>query len=360
MRSLLFFCFCFSATYLAHAQPDSADPVVDFLRQNPTRSALYLIRNDTVLVSVQPNRKMPLASAVKTIIAVEFAQQVATGKTDPTERIPLADLDLYYLPNTDGNAHPAWKAWANERNLVSNETVPLLEVAKGMIQFSSNANTEYLMDRLGLKAINANLKTLNLPNHDPIYPIVSALFLYSISPADSTKTIRATQKLSAKAYAAQCQAIHLRLKQDRDGSFKRAFRFPAMALQKVWSDRLPASTVLEYASVMQKINTRTYFFPAVQTVLDSILEWPFVVNPGNKNVFTHLGMKGGSTAFVLTNAFYAETLKGNRVAAAVFFNNLTAAEFSMLRLQLDTLTQRCIGKASSATLMSALRQNRPD
>ena len=358
MRSLLF--FCLSATYLVHAQPDIADPVINFLRQNPTRSALYLVRNDTVLVSARPNQRMPLASAVKTIIAIEFAQQVAAGKIDPTERISLVDLDAYYLPNTDGNAHPNWKEWAKQHNLVNNETVPLLEVAKGMIQFSSNANTEYLMDLLGLKAINANLKTLNLPNHDPIYPIVSALFLYSIPPADSTETIRATTKLSTKAYIARCQAIHLRLKQDGNGSFKRAFRFPAMALQKVWSDRLPASTVLEYASVMQKINTRTYFSPTVQTVLNSIMEWPFLVNPGNKNVFTHLGMKGGSTAFVLTNAFYAETPAGNRVAAAVFLNNLTNAEFGMLSQHLNTFTQRCIGKTSSAKLMSALTQNRPD
>jgi len=354
MRSFLLACLFLSGTYLATAQSPSPDPVLAFLRTNPTRSALYLIRNDTVLISQRPDQKMPLASAVKTIIAIEFAQQAAAGKIDPNERIPLTDVDLYYLPNTDGGAHPAWKQRLAQQNLISNGTVPLLDVAKGMIMFSSNANTEYLLDRLGPRAVNANLKMLKLPNHDQIYPIVSALLLYSTTPADSAKTANVVRSLSANAYATRCQAIHEQLKKDQSGTYKKGFIFPAMNLQKIWSDRLPGSTVQEYASVMQKINSRTYFPTAVQTVLDSIMEWPFVANPGNKDVYKHLGMKGGSTAFVLTNAFYAETTKGNRVAAAVFFNNLTDAEFKLLSSELNNVTIRCISKAQSGSLAAAL------
>ncbi|MBO0948525.1 serine hydrolase [Fibrella forsythiae] len=354
MRTQLLYLLLLSATYLAEAQPTSPDVVVDFIRANPTRSALYVIRNDTVQIQLRPDQTMPLASAVKTIIAIEFARQAAAGKINPAERIPLTDLDLYYLPNTDGGAHPGWKQWLSQRNLIENETVALLDVAKGMIQFSSNANTEYLLDKLGTDTVNASLKMLHLPNHDPLYPIVSALFLYSVPPANSAKTVDETRRLSAKAYRAKCQAIHNRLKQDKDGLFKQSFIFPDMALQKVWSDRLPGSTVRDYASVMQKINSRTYFPPAVQTILDSIMEWPFAVNPANKGVYTHLGMKGGSTAFVLTNAFYAETLKGNRISAAVFFNNLTPDEFQLLSKEFNNVTIRCIGKAQSAAMATAL------
>ncbi|MEZ0541958.1 serine hydrolase [Fibrella arboris] len=354
MRSFFLSSLLLLTTYLGYAQTPAADVVVDFIRTNPTRAAIYLIRNDTVLISQRPDQKMPLASAVKTIIAIEFARQAADGTIDPNERVPLADLDRYYLPGTDGGAHPGWKQWLTHHNLVQHETVTLLDVAKGMIQFSSNANTEYLLDRLGPDAVNANLKKLNLPNHDPIYPIVSALFLYSVPPAKSAETVNETRKLSANAYAVRCQTIHNRLKQDKDGAFKQTFLFPDMALQKVWSDRLPASTVREYASVMQKISSRTYFTPALQTILDSIMEWPFAVNPDNRSVYKHLGMKGGSTAFVLTNAFYAETIKGNHISAAVFFNNLTPSEFDRLSKELNTTTIRCIGKAQSAALATAL------
>ena len=343
------------ATYLTRAQSPGADPVVEFLRQHPTRSALYVVRNDTVLISQRPDQKMPLASAVKTIIAIEFAQQAANGKIDPTEPIPLADLDRYYVPDTDGGAHPAWlKSLDATQNAPqrTRDSVALLDVAKGMIAFSSNANTEYLMDRLGLDALNARLQTLGLPNHDRLYPIVAALFLYSTN--DPAATIARLRGLSPTAYAAECRAMHQKLKAAGSGALKRAFIFPNMALQKVWSDRLPAATVREYATVMQKINSRTYLTAPAQAVLDSIMEWPFVVNPRNRDVYRHLGMKGGSTAFVLTNAFYAETNRGDRIAAAVFFNDLTPAEMETLRAQFNNVILRCISKSQSAALAAAL------
>lgn len=351
--SVLLVLFTLRATVVA-GQGSPTDPVVDFLKANPGRSALYLIRNDTVLISLRPDQPMPLASTLKTIIAVEFARQVAAGRLSATERVPLADLDLYYLPRTDGNAHPNWKTMVAQQKLDSAETVSLLEVAKGMIQFSSNANTEYLTDRLGLANVNANLKTLGLTHHAPIYPLVSSLFLYSVAPADSAHLLKQVRELSPTAYAARCQALHEQLKQDKSGQLKRAFYLPSLALQKQWSDRLPKSTVRDYASVMQKIASRTYFASPVQAVLDTIMEWPFRINPGNRAVYKHLGMKGGSTAFVLTNAFYAEMKNGDRIAAAFFTNDLTLAELAMLTSQLNNLAIRCFDKTSSRSLVGAL------
>src|SRR5699024_11420216 len=50
-------------------------------------------------------------------------------------------------------------------------------VAKGMITFSSNANTDYLIERLGIEHINQRLQSLKLDDHDDIYPLVGALFI---------------------------------------------------------------------------------------------------------------------------------------------------------------------------------------
>ena len=59
---------------------------------------------------------MPLASTVKIIMAIEFAKQASHNVFNENERIPLSELDKYYIPNTDGDAHPGWinyerKAW---------------------------------------------------------------------------------------------------------------------------------------------------------------------------------------------------------------------------------------------------------
>ena len=146
--------------------PSSGDVVLDFIRDNPDRSALYLGRNDTTLVQRRADRKFPLASTVKIIVAIEFAKQAAAGKINLDELVQVADLDRYYLPGTDGNAHPNWKQQATTSGKIAGGRVPLRDVAKGMIRYSSNANTEYLMERLGLDAINANLRELKLTQHD--------------------------------------------------------------------------------------------------------------------------------------------------------------------------------------------------
>lgn len=335
------------------AVSSSDDPVVAFIRANPEKSAVFLVRNDTTLVNLRPDQLFPLASTVKTLVAIEFAKQAATGKIKADAVIPLTDTDRYYLVNTDGGAHPQWKADLAAQSLIKKDSVTLLEVAKGMIRYSSNANTEYLMDLLGLDAINANLRELGLRQHEQLIPIVSGLMLYSTTAKEAT--LQRVRALSAKAYESQAIAIHQRLKQDVDGSFKKQFIFPDMDLQKLWSDRLTASTVREYASVMQKLNKRTYYTPAVQAYLDQIMEWPMAVNPGNRQVFEHIGMKGGSTAFVLTNALYATMKDGSRSELVVFFNNLKPDEAQMLQQKLNSFLINCLQANRYRQTVAALK-----
>lgn len=57
------------------------------------------------------------------------------------------------------------------------DSVPLCEIANGMIAYSSNANTEYLIEVLGLQNINDVPKSLGILHHEPVYPIVSALYI---------------------------------------------------------------------------------------------------------------------------------------------------------------------------------------
>ena len=317
--------------------------VAEFIKKNPERSSVCWQRNDTLLADIRSNKKMPLASTVKIIIAIEFAQQAANGKLNPEEAIPLSDLALFYIPDTDGGAHPDWLAEMQKQGKIQGNTVKLMEITKGMILFSSNANTEFLMQKLGLDNINANLKTLNLPQHDPIYPFVSALFVTSNTQNQQGfyETIKNT---SLKDYTDKCLQIHEKLKNDTDSSFRKTFLMPDADLQKIWSDRLPASTTKEYASVIQKINSRTYFPPKVQAYLDDIMEWGFVVNPKNKAVYKHLGQKGGSTAFVLTLATYARTMSDNRTELVFFFNDLTTKESIKLEMFMNDFVVNCISR----------------
>ena len=85
----------------------TADSLLNFIKANPKRSSLYLVQNDTLLVHLNENVMMPLASTVKILVAVEFSKQAANKVFDENEMVSLNELDKYYLPNTDGGAHPS-------------------------------------------------------------------------------------------------------------------------------------------------------------------------------------------------------------------------------------------------------------
>lgn len=313
------------------------DYVANFIAKNPTKSALYWVRNDSLIAEQNPDQKMPLASTVKTIIAIEFAQQVCSGKINPTDEVSLGELARFYIPETDGGAHPAWLKHIREKNLVKEGKVPLLEVAKGMIRFSSNANTEYLMWRLGLNAINANLSALNLTPHDSLYPFVSAL--YVCSDENSAKSL---QLMGMDLYKKKAEQYFETLKVDTTAKekFNRAHVSPPV--QRVWSDRLPGSTARTYDGIMQKIQSRTYFDSTAQGTLEKIMEWPMEAFDTNHQKYQHLGAKGGSTAFVLTYALYATDKKGNKTRLTFLFNGLTTVESTLLQAQLADFQQKVL------------------
>lgn len=334
MKNLITSLFCFLAVLapasLLHAQP-GGDSLLNFIKENKSRSSIYIKKNDSVIAMLNETKVMPLASTVKIIVAIEFAKQSAFKVFDKNARIPLSDVEKYYIPNTDGNAYPAWMNYEKEKGLLINDSVSLMDVAKGMIMFSSNANMEYLFDVLGYTEINSNLHLLGLQNSTPIYPIVSALFLYQ-NPRNVSedKIIKVISKLNNDDYAKAAMQIHMVLK--NDSNYKKKFRPQDLTLQmqKEWSDRLPAATTKEYVRLCSILNNRSIFDDKTYAVLNDIME-TVMENPANKTWLIHAGMKGGSTIFVLTKALYATLKNGTKIEMAYFFNDLTGEENARLQ-----------------------------
>ena len=303
---------------------DDPEYVVDYIKEKPEQAALYLSLNGETLIERQADQQMPLASTVKIIVAIEYAHQVVDGKLDPEEKIALGELDKYYLENTDGGAHPKWLEEVREKGLVDDkESVSLHHVVKGMITYSSNANTDYLIDRLELKNINQRLTKLGLKKHQPLYPISSAMlipdFLQKEHDLSDEELYGRVKELSLEEYRELAIKIHQLLKTEIYPDKAKWFH-PTIDIQQIWSDRLPAASAAEYGWLMERMNQRDYFSEKEQQILEDIMEWPMEVHPGNKENFKRLGGKGGSTVFVLTEAIYAEDHKGNKVEF-VFLSN---------------------------------------
>ncbi len=342
-----------SLSLSARAQ-NPADLLLDFIKQHKDKASLYLTQNDTVIAKLNEDKMMPLASTVKILIAIEFAKQVAKADIDENEMIALSDLDRYYIPDTDGHAHSNWIAYEKNKGFVKQDSVILLDVARGMIMFSSNANTEYLLDLLGIDKVKDNIDLFGLKNHTAIYPMVASLFMYQ-NPLGKKEAdiLKAIKKLSDEQYARYIYDMHKALKYDTILKAKFRPQDLTMNMQKVWSNRLPKSTTKEYVRICSILNNRAFFDEDTYSILSLVLE-TLMENPANKQWLKHAGMKGGSTAWVLTKALYATTKKGERIEMAYFFNNLTEAENTMLqelmnKFELTVLTdvnfRRKIGEA---------------
>ncbi len=100
-------------------------------------------RSGTILYNA--DEAFPLASISKLLILIEYARRVDIGVIRTDEVVSLAALNLYNLPRSNRGAHEEFLAQYPD----DTQTISLWEVATiGMIQYSSNAASDYLLDRL--------------------------------------------------------------------------------------------------------------------------------------------------------------------------------------------------------------------
>ena len=309
----------------------NADSMLQFITNNKTRASLYVIKNDTLVAKLNETILMPLASTVKLLIAVEFAKQVGSYIINEDSVIALSELDKYYLPNTDGGAHAEWLAYEKNIGHLKKDSIRLIDVAKGMMMYSSNANTEYLLDLTGMDNVKSNVQLFGLDNHTAIFPIVSSLMLYQNPRKLKEKNIiNGIKAMPEEAYCKTIFQIHNALKYDT--TLKKKFKLADLTakMQQLWSDRLTASTTKNYVQLCNILNNRRYLNSNSYGVIAEVIEY-IMEDKANQKIYKQFGIKNGSTAFVLTEAFYATMLNGEKIEAAYFFNNLTQAENLLLQ-----------------------------
>lgn len=315
--------------------------VLNFIKKNPDKSSMTIILNGEELIQYNADRKMPLASVVKILVALEYANQAANKKVDPMQMVHLDDLNRYYIPKLDGGAQPEWEKSLREKNLLKDSSVSLKEVAKGMIDYSSNANMEFLMELLGIENINQNIKTLGLTEHEEIYPFYSSLLIpYSLMSSynglnRSEKIQKAKielKEMSLETFRDLAAKEHENLKNDVDGAYIKGAEIEKWydnEFDRMNSDRMAGATTRDYGILLSKLNSYKYLSKEVKENLDGIMEGP-MESEGNKERFLHLSFKGGSTNYILNSAIYAVDKDNNSIEIAFFTNNLSKNDMKLL------------------------------
>ncbi len=326
----------------AQLQPALADSFYNFINANRARASVYITRNDSIIARLEENRLMPLTGTVKLLVAIEFAQQSTHEMINENAYVNLEELEKYYIPEIDSMAQKAWLAYAGSHNEIKNGAVKLVDVARGMMMFSCNANADFLMDLLGFDNVKDNITLFDLKQHTAIYPFAGSMFIYQV-PKKSTeaKLVKEVSKYSDKKYSMEAYYNHLELKTDPD--FKAGFNAGQFspALQKMWSDKLPSSTTKEYVQIAQALNKRQVLDEDAFFTIGELVEYP-MENKNFQQRFKHYGTKSGSTSYAFTLVFYFTLKDGTRMESAVFCNNLAPHEVRLLETWSESFKEQLI------------------
>ncbi|MFE6137018.1 serine hydrolase [Bacillus sp. NPDC057893] len=320
--------------YLSKEDPKYVLNYIKEHKNNETCS-LLIRRNGEVLTSINENKKLPLASMAKIVIAVEFAKQVSEGKISRDEQISLHELEKYYVKNTDGGAHPAWLEDAKAKELVKNGQITLEEVAKGMIHYSSNANTTYLLEKLGIERVNESIKELELTSHDKFTSYTASLYMRGYVEKElhesEDQSLEMIRNMSNDEYNKHVLQIHEWMKDEEEWKKREIPLKVDMEFQRIWSDRLVSANAKDYMSIMEKINSRNYFPKLMQDEIENVFKGTV-----ENSKFEYAGQKGGSTAFVLTKSLYTTDKKGNKVEVVIMFDDIdNQITYQKLRNNID-------------------------
>lgn len=137
--------------------------LLNYFKKHKDRLSITIKENGIGTLTINSDQRFPLASTLKILIAFNFVKSVTNKRFSINDKVELDELDKFYIANTDGDAHPRWKKSINNSTDVS-----LMEVAKGMMQFSSNACTDFLINKIGVDTINDSLELLQMDSHDQI------------------------------------------------------------------------------------------------------------------------------------------------------------------------------------------------
>ena len=293
----------------------SVDALLDFIDADRSRVSLVAYRLDDPDSAILLNPDVPraLASTIKILVLAGYAEGVDEGRWSPDERVPLADVEAFFLPGTDGGAHERAVEVYRERGWLDAGAVSLRDVVWAMMTVSDNAATDYLLHRMGRDRAEALPDRLGLGGSDAPLPI-SGVFLSWADAADEPLADAAWGLADRLQGDPEFRTAQQENPMTSDVSVREQARLGVA--------RFPGGTARDYAGLMERVQRGELVSDTASATMREFLEWQMENEPIRRE-FTSYGTKGGSLAGVLTEATYAvprDAASGG--VAALFFEEL--------------------------------------
>ena len=330
-------------TQLEKLIPDPALPALRYLLDNPEDVGLvaYRLGQEDQGVSLNAEVPMPLASVVKLIHLVAYAEAVAAGQLDPLSTVSLSELERYYLPRSDLGAHQEAVAelTANGRTFGDPPQILLDEVPWLMIRHSSNAATDYLHMLLGQKAIEETAVSLGLTSQTAPCPFISQFLAMSnhVRTAPNDRAALEAYLADPALYSAEVTLLKDAYVQNEafrtdEISWRTDRRRPSLPTQQFFTANLNTQgTAIDYAKLMARLAQNGLSNGNSSFTARRFLEWPMQFEV-NQELFDNLGYKNGRFPGLHTTVYYAyPDSETTPIVVALFFRNLPNRTYQQWR-----------------------------
>lgn len=322
----------FASVYFTYQINHHKSQLAQTIRTNPDTTAVVAYTIDGKGEPVEDGKALfynadsPLvmASIMKVVVLAAYENAVAQGELDPGEQVAIADLEMYFLPKTDGGAHVQGLAslgMATDTLGFARDQmrkISLDDIARIMIHYSGNAEADYLLARLRADQIEAVVATIGMKHQTPLHSILGitlAMFNHEAPLTNTEQRQILIRDIADGNFGAMGHLENLYLIDQNWRAAQIAFMqsdaFVAAAGQMGWdgqvesSQLFPKGTAREYARLLAKIAsgqfTSSEVSSAMQEKLESVpAEWPLRLL-----FYRRFGAKDGVTAGVLSLASYA-------------------------------------------------------
>jgi D-alanyl-D-alanine carboxypeptidase len=326
--------------------PAEARPALAYLLAYPGNVGLaaYRVGQEERGVYLNAEVPMPLASVVKLVHLVAYAEAAGNGRLNPAGWVEVTNLERYFLPGSDLRSHPRGMEELASRGLVRGDppALPLEEVPWMMIRHSSNAAADYLHMLLGQERLEETAIALGLSGQTAPCPFLGQFLLISnhTRSEDNSQAIGALienpllygQEVMrfTEAYS-ESEAFR-----EAEGRWYRRARRPTWEAQSLFSENLNAQgSALDYANLMALLGQDGLSTPYASFLARRYLEWPMAVYPINQQLFHMAGYKNGSLPGILATVYYASPRgQGGLVVVALFYRGLPQQTYQEWRRSL--------------------------
>ncbi len=353
---------------LKESVPEEALPALERILARPETVGLaaYRIGEEAQGVYLNAGVPMPLASVVKVVHLVAYAEAVADGRLDPTRTVMLDDLAAFYLPNIDLGAHTrALTALEDNGRIFGNPPAVLLDEVPGMmIAQSSNAATDYLHLLLGQREIEETAVALGLESQTAPCPFLGQFLIMANHAIQQNNSYQAWEGYldDPNSYGRDAMLLTEAFSSDEQFretavDWRRQTRRPNGQTQRLFSQDFNAhGSADDYADLMARIAQNGLSNGESSYIARRFLEWPMHF-ADNQALFTNLGYKNGSLPGILTTVYYAYPKEGgNPIVVALFYRDLEGRTYQQFRNNLahDELARWLLYDPQAISLLGAV------